>query len=847
MTEAGEVSWDDEEAITVETDGFSYYTVEFTYGNLQYVMQGGTTVALSEILDEVGLTGEITNAVTEDAPIEITTEEGEWYVSAYEAFTTTHTLKVTVKEITYDIELGYQELEKTYDLVVTDSIPVTRTITITKEWVNDDETARPDNVEVHLARSYSTLMTGPNLTMKMRELSGYPVSTPRTDNTSITGIVKATDSEYNAVRGTLTSANEVQISGEKTYMWFSGGKIYYYSQADNIYLNANSQCICSKMLNLTDISGMAGFNTTYVTDMAFMFEDCVSLVDLSPLAGWDTGNVTSMRLMLGANVTDSSHDHMLYSDLSALENWNTQSVTDMGMMFKAAHSVSSVEPLKNWNVSNLANVSQMFFRMYNLKDATCLKIWNVVRVGGSYINAGNGSTATGSFSQMFGRSGDPTGATCKTSLPKFTNRAGSWSTSAGTYNASTAAASGSAAVNAKIRDASDEYITSSSSWTKNESTWTATFTVCNDGSSWRVWEATNGGYIDGAHGETNAYIESSGGVNGYGGSSTNPITGVTDSATITNSNLIKKELAVTVEWSDTNDLYRDRPVFNNTTGPGGVHLTLSYGTQSKNSNSDVTKWVDNGNNSWTYTFTVYSNADISTYTVSEHAVPNYTQVGTPHITVTSSPGALIQTGTTTITNRHSIEILDRHSLIIASTASGNQASRDKYFKVDIEITNGGISTDLAVDYDEADETIPAYPNEATTVITSAVTQPASIETSVLGRASATFYLKSGQYIEINNMIEGTRYTVTITGEDYEISSVITGRDTDQTKPSDNVVSDTSTGIRATTEIVFINTRHGVIPSGVDVGKVEGIAISVIAIIGLITMAIKKRKGGADYE
>ncbi|MBR5755445.1 MAG: hypothetical protein IKX97_06485, partial [Erysipelotrichaceae bacterium] len=43
----------------VETDGFSYYTVEFTYGNLEYVLEGDGYVKLSDLLSYVGLTGEV--------------------------------------------------------------------------------------------------------------------------------------------------------------------------------------------------------------------------------------------------------------------------------------------------------------------------------------------------------------------------------------------------------------------------------------------------------------------------------------------------------------------------------------------------------------------------------------------------------------------------------------------------------------------------------------------------------------------------------------------------------------------------------------------------------------------
>ena len=49
---------------TVTTDGFSYYTVEFTYGDLQYVMEGDSEIPLSTILDKIGLSGTVTAATS---------------------------------------------------------------------------------------------------------------------------------------------------------------------------------------------------------------------------------------------------------------------------------------------------------------------------------------------------------------------------------------------------------------------------------------------------------------------------------------------------------------------------------------------------------------------------------------------------------------------------------------------------------------------------------------------------------------------------------------------------------------------------------------------------------------
>ncbi|MBR2674175.1 MAG: hypothetical protein IKE52_01785 [Mogibacterium sp.] len=56
--EALEVTTEGETA-TVETDGFSYYTVEFTYGDKQYVLDGKGIIKLSRLLEYIEITGNI--------------------------------------------------------------------------------------------------------------------------------------------------------------------------------------------------------------------------------------------------------------------------------------------------------------------------------------------------------------------------------------------------------------------------------------------------------------------------------------------------------------------------------------------------------------------------------------------------------------------------------------------------------------------------------------------------------------------------------------------------------------------------------------------------------------------
>ncbi len=83
----------------------SKYTVEFTAGEKQYVLGGDTSVALDEILGELGISGTVTEASSSnDSLFSVAADEnGKWTVSANNAFSTTHSLTVVVDGQIYEI------------------------------------------------------------------------------------------------------------------------------------------------------------------------------------------------------------------------------------------------------------------------------------------------------------------------------------------------------------------------------------------------------------------------------------------------------------------------------------------------------------------------------------------------------------------------------------------------------------------------------------------------------------------------------------------------------------------------------------------------------------------------
>ena len=89
---------------TAETDGFSYYQVEFTYEKLEYVLPGDTSVPLAEILAELGLSGDVTEVSCSNTNLfSCDWTENRWVVTAHRAFSSTEWMKVTLNNVVYEI------------------------------------------------------------------------------------------------------------------------------------------------------------------------------------------------------------------------------------------------------------------------------------------------------------------------------------------------------------------------------------------------------------------------------------------------------------------------------------------------------------------------------------------------------------------------------------------------------------------------------------------------------------------------------------------------------------------------------------------------------------------------
>ena len=105
----------------------------------------------------------------------------------------------------------------------------------------------------------------------------------------------------------------------------------------------------SYLFNVTEIEGLGFLDTSYVTNMAGMFNYVVSVTTLD-LSGWDTSNVTNMAGMFNYVLSVTTLD---------LSGWDTSKVTNMERMF-SSNKLTTLD-LSGFDTGNVMDMSGMFY------------------------------------------------------------------------------------------------------------------------------------------------------------------------------------------------------------------------------------------------------------------------------------------------------------------------------------------------------------------------------------------------------------------------------------------------------------------------------------------------------
>lgn len=198
-----------------------------------------------------------------------------------------------------------------------------------------------------------------------------------------------------------------------------------------------------------------------------------------------------------------------------------------------------------------------------------------------------------------------------------------------------------------------------------------------------------------------------------------------------------------------------------------------------------------------------------------------------------SAGAYVGTKSQGFTNSY-----DTSDLSIKKEVSGNQASRDKYFEFTVNITDAVPGTVYDVDLTKADATTQS--NAATITANENKTNPATLTVGEDGTVTQKFYLAHGQEIKIQGIAKDSKYEVTENAEDYKSTpaDAISDEANKGDAPSGTVASeDIHTG--------YLNTRNGVIPTGVVMAVAPFAAVTLLGGAGVVTMVMKKKKSSEE--
>lgn len=271
----------------------------------------------------------------------------------------------------------------------------------------------------------------------------------------------------------------------------------------------------------------------------------------------------------------------------------------------------------------------------------------------------------------------------------------------------------------------------------------------------------------------------------------------------------------------------------------------------------------------TRTIDVY--VEDATTTTKELKITGYvmyvgTQTTGPSNSSTETPGTAFtaEDGTTSKTP-NGMEVTDAtksvgfqntystHDLTFSKEVTGNQGSKDKYFKFTVNISGAVAGTVYAVDLTNADSSSGS--NAATLTDNQNKTNPASITVGTDGTISADFYLQHGQSIVIKGIADGTAYTITETQEDYAPTANITGDTLNSSSVAiamaisadGKTASVADDGLTADTNVAFTNNRNGVIPTGVLISIAPAAIIGLLVIGGIIFLVAKNKRREAEED
>ena len=171
-------------------------------------------------------------------------------------------------------------------------------------------------------------------------------------------------------------------------------------------------------------------------------------------------------------------------------------------------------------------------------------------------------------------------------------------------------------------------------------------------------------------------------------------------------------------------------------------------------------------------------------------------------------------------------------LTIKKNVTGNQGSKDQYFKFTVSLAIPGGAVDKSYNIEGLTPSVPetAYHVSKTNLNT--------ITTSN-GFGSVELWIKDGQTIVIKDLIYGTSYSITESeNTGYEVTSAIGGDTADATANGANA---SDTGLTNSATVTFTNHKDTPVPTGIELETAAPIVGMILAMAMLALLFVGKRK------
>ncbi len=242
-------------------------------------------------------------------------------------------------------------------------------------WFSSDMTAEEEN-KVFKAKLRIEASQNINMLASSLKLSDEEKQT-------VTKIVfqdKITDIE-NTTKSYDLSANDNNSVIGKVVSNGDNTNTLYIQSIGEIFANSNSSSLFSYFTELKSIENLNLLNTSQVTDMSYMFNNCRNLISLD-LSSFDTSNVVNMYGMFRMWNENNCYGSLQSLDLSGFD---TSKVTKMGSMFAFNTSLTTLN-VDNFNTKNVTDMYHMFVNCTRLKqiNLTSFETENVINMYGMF-------------------------------------------------------------------------------------------------------------------------------------------------------------------------------------------------------------------------------------------------------------------------------------------------------------------------------------------------------------------------------------------------------------------------------------------------------------------------------